>query len=88
MTYTDTLRRMREGGSDLDAALAQLRGDGASMIDCVKAVTEGERIALGEAKVLVDASPVFADRRRGNERLRDEVVDVFKSLDRENPTDP
>ena len=88
MTHSQTVRRMRQDGDDLDVVLAQLRSEGASMVDCVKAVMEGEGIGLGEAKLLVDASPVFADRRSGNERLRDEVMHFFESVDREDPAEP
>jgi ribosomal protein L7/L12 len=63
--------------------LAELRGAGASIIDCVKVVREVGEMSLGEAKVLVDESSTWADRREANQRIRADIVAVLTEADEE-----
>ena len=70
-------REMRLSGKELDDVLAELRGRGASIIDSLKIVREVERVSLGEAKLIVDASPAWADMRSSNRELREAAIKVM-----------
>lgn len=73
-TLDELARSLRADGLSLDDTLARLRESGASIIDCLKTVRAVEGIPLGEAKLIVDASPAWASHREGNRRLREQVL--------------
>jgi hypothetical protein len=72
-TYEELLALARAGrpiGGRIDDVLQDLGKAGASQVDGIKVLVEIEGIGLGEAKKVVDASPVWADRREANRRAR------------------
>lgn len=76
-------RGMRLSGKDLDETLAELRSQGASIIDSLNIVIEVEQVGLGEAKAIVDASPTWADMRPSNRELREAAIKVMDDAEGE-----
>jgi hypothetical protein len=69
--YSRTLRRTVAAGKTLDEALAQLRADGASILDSIATVRAFRRCDLSEAKRLVESSAAWTDvRERTEESFR------------------
>ena len=75
------VRDARAKGASIDEALAALREYGANVVDSLKAVRDAESISLGDAKKLIDASPVWEDFRLLNEQLRDAGEEALESAD-------
>jgi hypothetical protein len=59
--YSAILREKLGGGKKLDDALADLRASGATIIQCIVAVTVCQGCRPDEARRLVHSSPVWAD---------------------------
>ena len=57
----EDLRRLINGGTDVDAALGALRSQGASWPECIFSLQAVRGCSIAEAKRLVQASPVWAD---------------------------
>ena len=74
-------RRLRASGVGIDGVLAELRSRGASVVESLKVIREVEHLTLGEAKVVVDESRAWADRRASNDALRDQVTRAFEESD-------
>lgn len=74
MTLEELARDLRADGLTVDETIARLKEEGASIVDCLKVVRVVEGIALGQAKLLVDASPAWSSHREGNRRLRAVMV--------------
>ncbi len=69
--YSKALRRAVSAGKNLDEALAQLRADGASILDCVASVRAFHGCDLSEAKRVVESSAAWVDvRERTEESFR------------------
>jgi ribosomal protein L7/L12 len=62
---------IKDAGLSTDAMLARLRQEGADIVESLKVLREVEGISLGQAKIIVDESAAWADRRSANEQLRD-----------------
>lgn len=75
--------RMRDAGASTDEWLLELRKAGATQIESVKVVRDVGDVPLGEAKEIVDRSPVWDDRRDVNRRLRE---DLIRALDEDGGT--
>ena len=67
--FSDYLRKLLRDGVDLDRALADLRGRGASIIESIVAVKRVHTSDLAEAKRLVHLSPVWSDVKAQDEDL-------------------
>jgi hypothetical protein len=76
--YSKQLRRKLADGKILDQALAELRSEGASILQCIAAVENVQRCGLAEAKRLVHFSPVWADMREANENFHAELEQIAK----------
>lgn len=59
--FTKQLRQRLARGLTLDAALQELRSEGASILESIAATKRVRGCDLGEAKRLVHFSPVWAD---------------------------
>jgi hypothetical protein len=57
----DDLRRLLDGGADLDTALGTLRLQGASWPECIASLRAVRGCSIAEAQQLVQGSPVWAD---------------------------
>lgn len=64
---TARFSELREQGRSCNDALEVLRGEGASPLDCLVALHEGERLGLVEAKRFLHESPAWADYMRAND---------------------
>ena len=74
-------RGLRASGMELDGVLAVLRNRGASIVDSLKIVRDVEHVSLGQAKAVVDRSPVWADARQSNRELRDALLEALDGVD-------
>ena len=66
----------RRGGTT-DEVLARLRDAGASPVASMRVLCDMRGIRVGEAKQIVWASPVWADRRPAQERLEADLLDAL-----------
>ena len=71
--YCEMLKAAMDRGEPLDASLAALRQQGASIIDSIKAVREANSVSLNEAKRLVEASSAW-EGREARRPLVDEIT--------------
>lgn len=62
-----------DAGATLDAALAELREAGASIVESIVGVRSARQCDIAEAKRLVHFSPVWADVIAQNEKLHEEL---------------
>ena len=69
-------RLMREGRSQ-DDVLAQLRANGGSVVDSIKALMDGAGLSLAAAKQAVHFSPAWADQREQNEAFHDAIEEIL-----------
>lgn len=60
--------------AEFDQVLAQLKARGLSKMQSMRAVHETLGLSLGEAKLAVHRSPVWNDRRAGDEAFEEELV--------------
>ena len=65
-------RMMREGVPQ-EEILVQLRADGYSILDSIKALTVGAGLSLADAKQAVHLSRAWADRREQNEAFHEHL---------------
>ena len=73
--YSEMLKAAMDRGEPLDASLAALRQQGASIIDSVKAVREANlAVSLSEAKRLVEASSAWEGGREARRQFIDETA--------------
>jgi ribosomal protein L7/L12 len=79
MTTYESLKaiaeQMRHAGATTDDWLQAIRNAGATQIVSVKLVRELEGVPLDEAKVIVDDSPVWDDKREVNRVMREELAE-------------
>jgi hypothetical protein len=75
------LRELLVNDSNLDAALATLRANGASIVECIIAVRSVRGHDLAEAKRVVHFSPAWADMRAQNEQLHAELEAAAREYD-------
>jgi hypothetical protein len=59
--YSKNLRRKLTDGKTLDNALAELRAEGVSIVECIGAVKKFRGCDLSEAKRIVNLSPAWSD---------------------------
>jgi hypothetical protein len=69
--YTDLARARYAAGATHDDVLRELRRNGLEKIDCTRVVHAATGTSVYDAKLLVHHSPVWADRREGDEHLED-----------------
>ena len=67
--YSKVLQRLLANGRTLDEAMTELRRVGASIIDCIVSLKTFRHCEIGEAKQIVEASPVWADHRNITEKV-------------------
>lgn len=78
--YSKALRRTLAAGKGLDDALAQLRAEGASILDCITSVRAFRRCDLSEAKRVVESSAAWTD-------VCERTEDSIRALNREGNHD-
>jgi hypothetical protein len=71
--FLATASSMRHAGATTDEWLQAIRDDGATIIDSVKVVRQLLGVSLGEAKPIIDESPVWSDVRESNRRVRAQI---------------
>ncbi len=69
--FVELARTRLAAGATHDELLGELRRDGLEKIDCIRVVHAAAGASFGDAKLLVHHSPVWADRREGDEYLED-----------------
>lgn len=69
--FVELARSRLAAGLTHDDLLGELRRHGLEKIDCIRVVHTATGASLGDAKLLVHHSPVWADRREGDEYLED-----------------
>jgi ribosomal protein L7/L12 len=69
---TDLRQRLAHGAT-LDDALAAMRSDGASIVECIVSVRTLRQCDLVEAKRVVEASPAWADVKARNDDFHKEL---------------
>jgi hypothetical protein len=74
------LQRKLADGMPLDDALAELRGSGYSIIDCIFAVHRVQHCEFIDAKKTVHFSPAWADMRAAHEKFHQELEDLAKQI--------
>jgi ribosomal protein L7/L12 len=57
--------------------VAELRRDGLSIIDAIKAVRKACGVSLGEAKAIVTSNAAWADVAQESQSLREEAWKLF-----------
>jgi hypothetical protein len=67
-------RKSGPEGSRWDAILENLRAEGFSKIDCIRATVEVLRLPLADAKRLVHESRAWADRRDQDDQWHDALI--------------
>lgn len=72
--YTAMLREIIDQGRDIDSALGELRHNGATPIDCIKAIREVHGVNLGEAKRIFAESSAWSDLRESHDAFIDELL--------------
>jgi len=85
--YSKSLRRKLADGKTLDNALAELRADGASIIECIGAVKKIRGCELGEAKKIVNLSPAWADVTEPITRELEELAKKFTNVSKQRAED-
>jgi len=78
--YSKQLRQKLAEGRTFDQALAELREGGASIFDCIASVRSFRHCDLAEAKLVVQASPVWSDHRE----ITAEVLETWAKHDEES----
>jgi hypothetical protein len=71
---TERASAMWDDGSRWDAILENLRAEGFSKIDCIRATVEVLRLPLADAKRLVHESRAWADRREQDDQWHDALI--------------
>jgi len=72
--YSEMLKAAMDRGEPLDASLAALRQQGASIIESIKAVRETNPVSLSEAKRLVEASSTWEGDREARRQFVNEAT--------------
>jgi hypothetical protein len=72
--FSKRMRKQLADGLTLDAVLSDLRSDGASIMECVKATKTALSRDIEDAKRLVHASKAWADVVKRTDAMWDEVV--------------
>lgn len=83
-SFRSIAQRLRKEGARTDEWLLELRRAGATQVDAVKLVRELEGISLGNAKAVVDESPVWQDMREVNRQLREAAGEALEALEAED----
>jgi hypothetical protein len=71
---TERASAMWDDGTRWDAILENLRAEGFSKIDCIRASVEVLRLPLADAKRLVHESRAWADRREQDDQWHDALI--------------
>ena len=74
------LRRLLDDGVDLDAALGQLREDGATPVEVIAAIREVLSVSLAQAKSRFAQCPAWAAEARAGDAFHEQIIDGFKDL--------
>ena len=77
------LRELLAGGASLDAALGELRANGASIVECIISVRTVRGCDLAEAKRVVHDSPSWADVMAQNEQFHAELEAAAREYERD-----
>ena len=81
MRWTELLADKLNRGDSLDSSLAELRRQGAGMLDAVKAVREAKAVPLAEAKRLVLGSPAWQEFQGPHEQLTADILAVLDEIE-------
>ena len=81
--FVQPFRRKLAEGRTTDEALAELRAEGASIIECIVAVRSFRRCELVEAKTLVHSSAAWADVKAMNEKFQADLEQAVEFLETE-----
>ena len=73
--------RKRQAGQSIEEVLTFLRAQGAGIADSMKVIRSAENIRLGEAKLIIDASKVWADVHDLNRSLREIAISAIENED-------
>ena len=65
-------------GATVEAALSQLRVEGATPVEAIKAIREVQGISLGEAKQIFSQSPAWSKEVLAGNALHDEVISLLE----------
>lgn len=80
--FAAIVRKHQEAGdASLELALREMREEGANQIESIKALIHGAGLSLKDAKVLVDESQTWSDRRGATEALRDAAEAAVRTLE-------
>jgi hypothetical protein len=82
---TQAFRRKLAEGKTYDEALAELRAEGVSIIECIGAVREFRNCELAEAKMIVHSSPAWSDMVEPLYRELEELAENGGTQDQKAP---
>jgi len=74
---TEQLESALTSGLSLEAALGQLRSNGAHPTDVIKAIRQVKQISLGEAKVVFSQSTAWALEVSQGDKLHEELIAIL-----------
>ncbi|MDP2602007.1 MAG: hypothetical protein Q8S00_05370 [Deltaproteobacteria bacterium] len=79
-SHAQRLKQLLDQGLDMNAALGQLRQDGATPIETIKAIREANNVSLAEAKLQFSQCPAWSAEVEAADKLHEEIENAFKDL--------
>jgi ribosomal protein L7/L12 len=78
--FTDVLMSHRDAGLSLEDALTQLRAQGATPMEAIKAIRAAEGVSLAQAKTIFSSSAAWAREVEASRPLQEEAIAILTSM--------